>query len=83
MAGVDPNTANNFPSVVSKTTPSGYSSAVTWPSVLNKQYVIERSSSLFNGPWATISTNTGTGGNMEFDDTNTVPVRFYRVRILP
>ena len=83
VAGVDPNTANNFPSVVSKTTPSGYSSAVTWPSVLNKQYVIERSSSLFNGPWATISTNTGTGGNMEFDDTNTVPVRFYRVRILP
>jgi hypothetical protein len=83
VAGIDPNTPNNFPSVVSKTAPSGYNSAVTWPSVLNKQYVIERSSSLFNGTWSTISTNTGTGGSMEFDDTNASAVRFYRVRILP
>ena len=27
--------------------------------------------------------DTGTGGDMEYDDTNTANVKFYRVRILP
>ena len=83
VAGVDPNTANNFPSVSSKTAPAGSTSAIHWPSVSGKQYVIQRSSSLFPGTWSTITTNTGTGSDMEFDDNNASTVKFYRVLILP
>ena len=57
--------------------------AIHWPTVLGKQYAIERSTTLFSGSWTAIATNTGTGGDMEFDDANTGKVKFYRVRILP
>jgi len=83
VAGVDPNMANDFPKVNSKSVPSGYNAAIHWPTVNGKQYVIERSSTLFSGTWSAISTNTGTGGDMEYDDSNTSQVKFYRVRILP
>jgi hypothetical protein len=84
VAGVDPFTANNFPSVNARTpAPSGSTTAIHWPTVKDKQYVIERSSSLFPGAWSAIATNTGTGADMEFDDTNSGQVKFYRVLILP
>ena len=84
IAGVDPSAANNFPSVKSKSpVPSGSSSAIHWPTVSGKQYVIERSTSLFPGVWSAISTNTGTGADTEFDDNYAGAVKFYRVRILP
>ena len=84
VAGVDPNTPNDFPSVKAKTpVPAGATTAIHWPSVSGKQYAIERANSLFNGSWTVLSTNTGTGGDMEYDDTNTANVKFYRVRILP
>ena len=84
VAGVDPNTPNDFPSVNLKTpVPSGATTAIHWPSVSSKQYVILRSSSLFPGNWTTIATNTGTGTDMEFDDNSTGAVKFYRVLILP
>jgi hypothetical protein len=63
--------------------PSGSSSAIHWPTVNGKQYVIERSASLFPGTWSAISTNTGTGTDMEYDDNFGSAVKFYRVRILP
>jgi hypothetical protein len=84
VAGVDPNTANNFPSVNAKTpVPSGSTTAIHWPSVSGKQYAIERSASLFPGAWSAIATNTGTGTDMEFDDNTKGSAQFYRVRILP
>jgi sugar lactone lactonase YvrE len=84
IAGVDPNIPNDFPSTTPKTPiPAGSTTAITWPSVLNKQYVIMRATSLFNGPWTILSTNTGTGGVMEYDDSSTANVKFYRVEILP
>ncbi len=83
VAGVDPNVANDFPSINSKPVPVGSTTAIHWPSVYNKQYVIQRATSLFNGPWTILSTNLGTGGDMEFDDTSTAGVKFYRVEILP
>jgi len=84
VAGVDPNVANDFPSVKSKfPVPSGSTTAIHWPSVSGKQYVIQRSSNVFNGPWTIISTNTGTGGDMEYDDSSTANAKFYRVQILP
>jgi len=84
VAGVDPSVANNFPSTnpVRPARP-GSTMAIHWPTVFNKQYVIERSSSLFSGPWTTISTNTGTGADMEYDDQTAGAANFYRVRILP
>ena len=83
VAGVDPNTANNFPSVNPMTpVPSGFTTAIHWPTVSGKQYVIERSTSLFPGNWTAIATNTGTGTDMEFHDNTKGSVYFYRVRIL-
>jgi hypothetical protein len=56
---------------------------VRWPSVADKGYVIERSPSLYGSNWIPVSTNTGTGTDMEFDDNNTGMTFFYRVRIQP
>ena len=84
IAGVDPTIPNSFPKVNSKSSPpSGYTAAIHWPSVSGKKYVIERSSTLFGGSWSVLTTNTGTGGDVEYDDTYTNKVKFYRVRILP
>jgi sugar lactone lactonase YvrE len=84
VAGVDPNVANDFPSTQPRTpVPAGYATAIHWPSVSGVQYVILRSPSLFNGPWTAITTNTGSGTDMEFDDTDADAVKFYRVEILP
>ena len=84
VAGVDPNTPNDFPSLNRKTpVPAGATAAIHWPTVSGKQYVILRSSSLFPGNWSAIATNTGTGTDMEFDDNATGKSQFYRVRILP
>ena len=84
VAGVDPNVANDFPSTGTKTpVPAGSTTAIQWPSVYGKQYVIQRAASLFGSPWTILSTNTGTGGNIEYDDTNTAITKFYRVEILP
>lgn len=84
VAGVDPTIPNDFPSTATKNpVPSGSTTAITWPSVLNKQYVVLRSVSLFSTPWTILSTNTGTGGTMEYDDSSTSTTKFYRVEILP
>ena len=56
---------------------------VHWPSVSGKTYLIERSTSLFPGTWTPVSTNTGTGTDMEIHDTTGGGVRFYRVQVLP
>jgi hypothetical protein len=81
VAGVDPTTPGDFPQIKSKVVPSGYNSAIYWPSVSGKQYIIKRSTSLFNGTWSILSTNTGNGGTMEYDDNYTGSPRFYRVLI--
>jgi hypothetical protein len=56
---------------------------VHWPSVAGKQYLIERSASLFGSNWIPVSTNTGTGTDMEFHDTSGGNIRFYRVQVIP
>jgi hypothetical protein len=56
---------------------------VHWPSVAGKQYIIERSASLFGPVWTPISTITGSGNDMEFHDTTGGSVRFYRVHVTP
>ena len=84
VAGVDPTIPNDFPNTNPKTpVPSGSTAAIHWPTVSGKQYVILRSSSLFPGNWTAIATNTGTGADMEFDDSNNGALKFYRVLIQP
>jgi hypothetical protein len=56
---------------------------VRWPTVAGKQYVIERSTSLFGPNWIPVSTNTGSGADMDFHDTSSTAVHFYRVHVTP
>ena len=56
---------------------------IRWPSVAGKQYVLERSASLFAPSWIPVSTNTGSGTDLEFHDAAGGNVRFYRVRVAP
>jgi fibronectin type 3 domain-containing protein/sugar lactone lactonase YvrE len=60
---------------------STHDSVIYWPTMTGKQYVIQRSSSMFPGSWTAISTNTGTGGNMEIHDLSGGNSRFYRVSV--
>jgi hypothetical protein len=84
IAGVDPNTPNDFPSLNPNTPPpSGAAMSIYWPTVSGKQYAILSSASLFPGNWITNAILTGTGTDMEFDDNSTGTVKFYRVLILP
>jgi hypothetical protein len=84
VAGVDPNTPNDFPSLNPNTPPpSGAAMSIYWPTVSGKQYAILSSASLFPGTWATNAIVTGNGANMEYDDHSTGTAKFYRVLILP
>ena len=79
-AGTDPNDAA---SVLRLRSNKGQSQdfVIRWPSGANKQYVVERSPSLSLPSWSAISTNAGTGWEIEFHDTSAGPLtRFYRVR---
>ena len=84
VAGVDPNVANDFPSVnPAALVSSGANAAIYWPTVSGKQYAVLSSASLFPGNWSTNAIVTGTGANMEYDDNSTGAAKFYRVLILP
>jgi sugar lactone lactonase YvrE len=54
---------------------------ISWPSVIGKQYVIERSPSLSTPVWNSIATNSGNGTVMEYHDATGGGIRFYRVRV--
>ncbi|HYG33422.1 MAG TPA: chitobiase/beta-hexosaminidase C-terminal domain-containing protein, partial [Clostridia bacterium] len=64
-----------------KTMPQGRESVIRWPSIAGKQYVIEQSSDLFAPTWTPMSTNTGTGADMELRLPEGGTIRFYRVRV--
>ena len=84
VAGVDPNTPNDFPGLKPNTPPpSGTAMSIYWPTVSGKQYNILSSASLFPGNWITNTTLTGNGSIMDFDDHSSGTVKFYRVLILP
>jgi hypothetical protein len=83
VAGVDPNGMTNFPCLNSASSiPGGYTAAIHWPTVLGKNYVIMRAPALYNSQWSVLSTNAGTGGDMQFNDTANGQNKFYRVLIL-
>ncbi len=80
LAGTDPNDAA---SMLKLKTGKGQNQQVVvrWPSVAGKQYVVERATSLYSPVWTAISTNSGTGLDMQYQDSATGSnPRFYRVR---
>jgi hypothetical protein len=56
---------------------------IRWPSVAGKRYLIERATSLYSPIWTPVSTNTGTGADLELHDTTGGKIRFYRVHVTP
>lgn len=77
--GTAPNDAESVLKLLSQ---QGGDFTVRWPSVAGKRYVIERASTMFGTDWSPVSTNTGTGWDMEFTDPDlTSSPRFYRVRV--
>jgi hypothetical protein len=85
IAGTDPTDPNSVLRVSTDQAVAQQSQdcVVHWPSVAGKQYIIERSASLFGPVWTPISTITGSGNDMEFHDTTGGSVRFYRVHVTP
>jgi hypothetical protein len=83
VAGTDPTDPKSylFTGTDQSMAQSQQDSVIYWPSVQGKQYVILRSPSLFPGSWTSISTNIGTGGNMEIHDMSGGGIRFYRVQV--
>ena len=80
-AGTDPNDPNSVLRVKS-TAGQPHNCVVRWPSVSGLQYVVERASSIYAPAWTAISTNNGTGWDLEYQDSNPGnQPRFYRVRL--
>jgi sugar lactone lactonase YvrE len=61
--------------------PSGFT--LQWPSVVNKHYTVQCSSSISPGNWTTLATNIlGNGQTMQWTDTNaTGQAQFYRALV--
>jgi hypothetical protein len=85
VAGTDPTDANSFLNVATHQAAAvqNQDCVVHWPSVNGKTYVIERSPTIFAPNWIPVSTNIGTGTDIEFHDTAGGAVRFYRVQVTP
>ena len=83
IAGTDPlDSTSNLHVDNSSPGAGGSDCCIHWPSVYGIQYVIERSPYLYAPVWTSISTNTGTGTDMEIHDTAGGSTRYYRVRVL-
>jgi hypothetical protein len=83
VAGTDPTDPKSCLRLSSAQTltSQGPQCVVLWPSVVGKQYVVESSASLSAPNWMPLSTNSGSGANLIFQDTSGVNPSFYRVRL--
>jgi hypothetical protein len=83
IAGTDPTDASSYlrAGTDQAVAQSQQDSVIYWPSVSGKQYVIERSANLFPATWIPVSTNNGTGTDMEIHDASGGGFRYYRVRV--
>ncbi|TMP99069.1 MAG: hypothetical protein E6L09_10360 [Verrucomicrobia bacterium] len=83
-AGTDPNDrASVLRASASKAPGSQQPFAIRWPSVEGIRYVVERSMTLFDGSWSPVSTNDGTGLEVQFQESDSSGSvhYFYRVRV--
>jgi len=85
QAGTDPMNAQSVLRVSNNQAAAlqGQDCVIHWPSVVGKNYIIERATSLFGTTWSPVSTNAGTGSDMEVHDSSGGNARFYRVRLAP
>ncbi len=83
LAGTDPTDPNSClrVSTLQPLSAPGTNCIVRWPSVAGKQYIVESSPSLWPPNWSPVSTNSGSGADLEFQDTSSGTVSFYRVRL--
>jgi hypothetical protein len=80
--GTDPNDSSSRFKLSNSKNGTARECVVRWPSVAGKHYVIEIAPTLYGPNWIPVSTNTGTGWDMEYHDANAVSgARFYRVRL--
>jgi hypothetical protein len=80
IAGTNPLDAASVFEFLPATVPAGAGFALQWPSVVNRNYTLQYSSSAGPGNWTTIATNlAGTGQPMQWTDPNAAAAaRFYR-----
>jgi len=84
LAGTDPTDPGSYFKTIGTDRSAAHSSqdcVINWPSVIGKQYVIQRSPSLSTPAWTSIGTNDGNGAIMEYHDTTGGGIRFYRVQV--
>jgi hypothetical protein len=83
VAGTDPTDPKSCLrlSSVPMLTSQGTGCVLTWPSIAGKQYVIESATALPAANWMPLSTNSGSGADLTFQDTTGATTRFYRVRL--
>jgi sugar lactone lactonase YvrE len=83
IAGTNPLDATSVFEFLPATTPAGAGFVLQWPSVVNKHYTLQYSSSAGPGNWTTIVTNLdGTGQPMQWTDPNAAAAaRFYRALV--
>ena len=85
LAGTDPNNPNSFLRITA-TGPSNADWTVTFGTVSNKLYRLERTDDLVVTNWVTVTNNiAGTGNPLQVADPAAAArtQRFYRVRLLP
>ncbi|MDW7979855.1 MAG: thrombospondin type 3 repeat-containing protein [Verrucomicrobiales bacterium] len=84
MAGTDPNdSSSHFKLMTGRNPAQSQGIVIKWPSAVGKRYVVEVSPTVFGPVWVPVATNTGTGWDIEYRDTNPGQgPRFYRVRLL-
>lgn len=82
MAGTNPNDPTSVFKFGGGTMGSG-GYTIQWPSVANKHYSIQSSSSLAPGTWTAVATNiVGNGQTMQWTDTSAIGnIRFYRATV--
>ncbi len=84
VAGTNPLDATSVFQFASAAMPGGSGFVLQWPSIVNKHYTLQSSSSINAGNWTTIATNlTGNGQPMQWTDPN-VPgasSMFYRALV--
>jgi sugar lactone lactonase YvrE len=82
IAGTNPLDAASVFEFMPATTPSGSDFTLQWPSVVNKSYSVQSSSSL-SGGWVTVATNLiGNGQPMQWTDTGASGAgKFYRALV--
>jgi hypothetical protein len=83
VAGTNPLDATSVFQFLPATAPAGGGFALQWPSVVNKHYTLQYSTSISSGNWTTIATNlTGNGQPIQWSDPNvTAAARFYRALV--